>query len=395
MKPLNFGVIGAGGYAKTHIEIINHLSKSNLSKLSAVVIRNPEKYKEIENDFKNNGIRIYRNYSEMFETEKGKLDVITIPSGIDTHEEQSVAALLAGFHVICEKPVSGTIAEAFKMKEAAVKYNKKVAIGYQHIFSPSIQKIKEITINQELGALKKVKGIALLIRTGSYFKRNLWAGKIFYNGKKIYDSPIQNMTGHFLNNMLYLAGENRHDSAEPVFVYGENYKANPIECSDTQFIKVGCKNGVEIFFYTSIASDRTVEPFIELFYEKGKIEWYANDNGSAKVYSKNKKQYEAIDEFDNGETPIKELVFSNTISSINNNREPLANIHNSLQHTICVEKSFDFFGEVQNIPAGFIEKIELADKNGGNDFYFAVKGLSGIVKTLYEKEIGFSEKLAK
>lgn len=385
MKKFRVGVIGAGGYAATHIDIIKSLEKNGLCLFSACVIRNPDKgnYKEIETDFLSKGIKVFRTYEEMLEN--GNLDLVTIPSSIEQHADYAITAMEKGLHVICEKPVAGTIEDALMMEDAAVRNKKILAIGYQNIFSPSIQKIKQITFSKELGKLLKAKCLVLWIRTASYHSRNAWAGKMSFNGKMIYDSPSQNSSAHFLQNLIYVAGDKISDSAEPVAIYAENYRVKNIECADTQYLKVECKNGVKLFFYATHSVEEKEDPIIEFIYEKGKIEWQYN--GITKVYELQNNKYHLIDEFDNDGKPIKTLVFENTINAINNNSEPLSNIYNSIQHTVCVEKSFQSSNGVVKIPENFtgVKKFEDGDEN------IYIKGLSELMHDIYEKEIGFFE----
>jgi len=396
MKQINLGIIGVGGYAATHLDILKPFEEKGQIKIAACVIRDPSKYEEIEKTLADKGVRIYRTYQEMHKNEKGKLDLVVVPGGIDQHEEQSIDALKNGFNVLCEKPVSGTVEEALNMKKAEVEYKKFLAIGYQHIFTPAIQKIKQITLEKKLGALKKAKCLILWPRTSVYYARNKWAGQLMCNGKFVYDSPAQNATAHFLNNMLYIAGDTMQDSGMPVKVLGENYKAKDIVCADTQFISIECSNKVNILFYSAHATSVTVDPIIEFFYEKGKIVWdYKKGQGLTKVYELlSDNSYELIEEFDNGSTPFKENIYLNMIDAINNNGTPLCNISNSIQHTICIEKSFLSSNGTVNVPEKFVGKVFVTAKNGivsDTEYNIIIKDLDKIMKEMYQKEIGFFE----
>ena len=111
MKAVKIGIIGAGGYARFHLKCIHSCEEKGLCSLKAAVIRLPYEPgdAEMEKELVKKGVTIYRDYLRLFAAERGKLDLISVPCGIDQHEKLSVAALEAGFHVLCEKPVAGTL----------------------------------------------------------------------------------------------------------------------------------------------------------------------------------------------------------------------------------------------------------------------------------------------
>jgi len=277
-KRINIGLIGAGGYAAFHLKLIRQFSKKGVCQLKAVAIRNSTdpKYKKIRDELSSDGITIYPTYQDLYKKEKNKIHLIIIPCGIDQHAELSVQALQYGYHVFCEKPVSGTIEEAFYMQQVQKNTGKMLIIGYQNIFSPSIQHIKEIRMNRELGELIKAKTMGAWPRSSVYYKRNKWAGKVEFNGKKIFDSPAQNGFAHFLNNMLYIAGEEKHTSAYPETIYSENYRAKDIESADTQYLYIKTLNQIEIYFMVTHACLQIFHPVTEYIFEKGKIIWYGS-----------------------------------------------------------------------------------------------------------------------
>ena len=65
----------------------------------------------------------------------------------------TIAALQAGKHVLCEKPMATTIEEAEQMNEAANQYGKIVMIGHNQRFVPSHQKAKKMIERGELGKI--------------------------------------------------------------------------------------------------------------------------------------------------------------------------------------------------------------------------------------------------
>jgi predicted dehydrogenase len=69
------------------------------------------------------------------------------------HAPISVAALKAGKHVLCEKPMATSLAEAEEMIDAAEKNGKTLMIGHNQRFVPAHQKAREIIESGELGKI--------------------------------------------------------------------------------------------------------------------------------------------------------------------------------------------------------------------------------------------------
>ena len=391
-------IIGVSGFAKSHLDSIRYY-KDNCE-LIAAYVRNEDRYEPDVNAAKTLGAKIYEDANEMFEAEKGNIDIICIPTGIDSHRDYSVKALKSGYNVICEKPVAGTIDDALQMKKAADTSGKKLCIAFPVIYSPVIQKIKKIRTENQLGKLISCKSYVLWPRSTAYYKRNNWAGKMIFHGKKIFDSPLQNATSHYLNNLLYIAGERADESAIPKDIYAENFRAKNIESADTQFIRIITEKNIKITFIATHACKERIDPIAEYIFENGKIIWEFSDNlGTAKIFKKVDSQYKFIDELDNGDIPVHNLVFKNMFNAVENNVQPLSNINNAYQHTICVNKCFEF--GINQIDENFTAEIAVREEmyNPALDISkeknIVIREIEKTVQKMFELEQSFSETGAK
>ena len=77
------------------------------------------------------------------------------------HVEPSVAALDAGVHVLCEKPMAPTLAGAQRMAEAARESDAVAAIGFNYRFLPAIQRARALIDAGELGEIRQFRGTYL------------------------------------------------------------------------------------------------------------------------------------------------------------------------------------------------------------------------------------------
>jgi predicted dehydrogenase len=395
---INIGIIGVGGYGAVHLESVRVCEKEGLCRLKAAVIRVQEMeiLKEREKELKEAGVAIYRTHREMLEAGQGSLDLVTIPAGIDQHEPLSIDALGAGYSVLCEKPVAGSMAGARRMMKARDEAGKTLAIGYQYIASPSMQRIKALAVGMHLGALRSAKAFVSWPRTDRYYGRNYWSGKLYVDGRPIFDSPVQNATSHFLNNMLYVAGRTPGESAAPAEVYGENLKASAIESPDTQFIRIRTETKVEIIFFVTHATGTLVNPVTEFLFEKGKVLW--EQGGRTRVFKGSKDAYELEEEFDDGGVQIKDGMFRDVIDALRTGRPPRANIDNSWQHTMSVELLFKSCPVTAIAP----EHVEVFEVDG--DLYgaidaraskkprqTAIKGIDAVLEAMFREGKSFYE----
>ncbi|MCM3732516.1 Gfo/Idh/MocA family oxidoreductase [Fictibacillus nanhaiensis] len=95
------------------------------------------------------GGEIFTDYNELLARDEVEAVSVCTPNYL--HAPISVAALKAGKHVLCEKPMATSLQEAEEMIEAAEQSGKTLMIGHNQRFVPAHQKAREIIANGELG----------------------------------------------------------------------------------------------------------------------------------------------------------------------------------------------------------------------------------------------------
>lgn len=83
-----------------------------------------------------------------------KVDVVYIGTPNALHAEQAVAALRAGKHVLCDKPLATTIADAERMVETARKAGRKLGTCYQNRHYPANREARRIIRSGQIGELR-------------------------------------------------------------------------------------------------------------------------------------------------------------------------------------------------------------------------------------------------
>jgi UDP-N-acetylglucosamine 3-dehydrogenase len=146
MNKLKVGVIGCGSIAK-HRHLPEY-ARNEQVEIVAVCDIVEDRVNEFGELYK---AKAYTNYEEILANPD--IDAISVCTPNYLHAPISIAALNAGKHVLCEKPMATSRVEAEQMIEAAAKNNKKLMIAHNQRFVPSHQKARQLIENGEIGKI--------------------------------------------------------------------------------------------------------------------------------------------------------------------------------------------------------------------------------------------------
>lgn len=144
MKTFNIGVIGCGSIA-----IHRHLPEYATNKaahIAAVCDVIPTRAEEAAVKY---GAKSFTDYNDVLTDDS--IDVISVCLPNYLHAPVSIAALKAGKHVLCEKPMATSRTEAEAMIEAAKESGKKLMIGHNQRFVASHEKARALIASGDLG----------------------------------------------------------------------------------------------------------------------------------------------------------------------------------------------------------------------------------------------------
>ena len=99
---------------------------------------------------------IHKLFSEAIASRPAMM-VIATPH--TAHATQSIAALEAGIHVLCEKPLSDTLADGRAMVDAAAKARAVFTVGFHLHFHPAVKRMCELVRGGELGSIHHVHAL--------------------------------------------------------------------------------------------------------------------------------------------------------------------------------------------------------------------------------------------
>jgi predicted dehydrogenase len=275
---VKIALAGIAGYGDAYLEVLLPKQQALGARLVGVVDPVPQRCRRLA-ELDDAGIPVHATMQQLFAQTEVDLALIVTP--IHLHADQTCLALEQGAHVLCEKPIAGTIADATRMAQAqAAHAHRFVAFGFQWSFSDAVQALKRDVMAGVLGRPVRMRAIAMLPRPLAYFRRNNWAGRRFTSdGGGVFDSPVNNAAAHYLHNMFYLLGRSRETSAAPLGVQAELYRANEIENYDTAAIRCRMEGGAEVLFYTSHAASERRGPRSRFEFEHATVDYDALASG--------------------------------------------------------------------------------------------------------------------
>jgi UDP-N-acetylglucosamine 3-dehydrogenase len=138
------GIIGAGSIARHR-----HLPEVTMNphaEVSAICDTDEGRAQKIAQQYH---CKAFTDYWNMIQDPD--LDALIVAATNTTHAEMTIAALEAGKHVLCEKPIATTLTDAQNMILAAEKSGKKLMIAHNQRLEPAHKKAKEIIKSGKLG----------------------------------------------------------------------------------------------------------------------------------------------------------------------------------------------------------------------------------------------------
>jgi len=148
-RKLRAGIVGLG-VGKSHAR--GYLSSPD-TELAAVCDANAERLALSADEWKVEAR--YTDFRTMFK--EANLDIVSICLPNALHAEASIAALEAGIHVICEKPMSVTVAEAEAMVSAAERSGKWLMVSYNYRYRSDAQWMRRVVQSGKLGQIFHVQ----------------------------------------------------------------------------------------------------------------------------------------------------------------------------------------------------------------------------------------------
>ncbi|MBL1209286.1 MAG: Gfo/Idh/MocA family oxidoreductase [Geminocystis sp. GBBB08] len=142
--PLKMGVIGVGNMGQHHTRVLSLLKDVELIGIADV---NVERGLDIASKYR---VHFFENYLEMLPN----VDAVCIAAPTRLHHQVGLECLNAGVHVLIEKPIAASIAEAESLVNAAATTNCILQVGHIERFNPAFQELSKVLKTENLLALE-------------------------------------------------------------------------------------------------------------------------------------------------------------------------------------------------------------------------------------------------
>lgn len=324
MKKLKFAIVGCGRISYKHVEaIVRNYEEAELVGVCDLIEENAVRRKneylsQLGNDDK---VEVYTDYKRMLD--QIEVDVITIATESGYHPEIAIYCMNKGKHVIVEKPMALSIADADSMIDCAAKNNVKLCVSHQNRFNKSIQELRKAVEGNRFGKL--INGTARILwnRNMSYYNQAPWRGTWKLDG-----GTLMNQCIHNIDLLQWMMG----GEIDTVYSQCDTFLRD-IEAEDFGAIIIRFKNGsIGIVEGSACVFPKNLEETLNIFGEKGtvcigglavnKIETWRFADGNDDEGSILKAQEDDPDSvYGFGHIPL----FKDMIDAIKENREPLVN----------------------------------------------------------------------
>lgn len=203
-KKIKVGIIGTGSISEQHINA--YLKNPNVE-LYAFCDISEERVKMMA---ERHGVK--HTFTDMNEMLKLKeIDAVSVCTWNSAHALCTIAALNAGKHVLCEKPMSVSAEDARTMKEAADKNGKLLMIGFVRRYGNDCHILKEFINSDYFGEIYYAKATYLrrLGNPGGWFGEKALSG----------GGPLIDLGVHVIDLVRYILG-----NPKPISVYGATFR---------------------------------------------------------------------------------------------------------------------------------------------------------------------------
>jgi len=253
MSKVRVGIIGAGNIARAHMEA--YAKHPELCTVAAVADVDRARGEQL--GARAEGVSVYADFRELLG--RDDIDAVSICTPPFTHAEIAVAALNAGKHVLVEKPMAASLAEADAMLAAAEKNGRRLAVVFQNRWRHDWRRAKALIDDQKLGRILFGKVDCLWWRGREYYD-TWWRG----TWEKECGGATINHAIHHIDGFLWLMGE-------PEWVIAEmDAVDHDIEVEDLSMAIVRFKSGAMGQITSTVAAMHNLDR-IEIFGSKASL----------------------------------------------------------------------------------------------------------------------------
>jgi predicted dehydrogenase len=230
--------------------------------------------------------RCYATYQEMFEKENAlpaneRMQVVSIVTPNHVHFEPAALAMQHGYHVILDKPMVFSLAEAFELEKIYKNSNVKFCLTHTYTGYPMVKEAKQLITNGAIGKIRKVyveypQGWLSTSLETSNQKQASWRTNPAKSGIA---GAMGDIGTHAFNLAEYVTSLQVTQLCADI-----NIKVEGRQLDDDGAVLLKFNNGASgVLMATQIGAGQENNIKLRVFGEKGSITWQQEDNNSLQL----------------------------------------------------------------------------------------------------------------
>jgi predicted dehydrogenase len=252
---IKFAVVGCGHIGKRHMEMIRRNERAELIAVCDVKPKN-----EIGID--GFDVNYYNSIEALLEKEQ-EVEVVNIATPNGFHAPQALLCLNAEKHIVLEKPMALSKADAEKVIFKALNADKQVFTVMQNRYSPPSKWIKGVIEDGVLGEVFMVQLNCYWNRDNRYYKADSWHGD-----KKLDGGTLFTQFSHFIDILYWLFG----DIADIKARFADFTHQDSTDFEDSGFVSFNFTDGgMGSINYSTAIANQNLESSMTIIAEKGSV----------------------------------------------------------------------------------------------------------------------------
>lgn len=357
---MKYALIGCGRIAVNHIKAV----VNNGLELVAVCDLIPE---HIDILFEKTGydkpVERYVDYREMI-VKHPELELVSIATDSGVHAEIALFCIDRGIHVIIEKPIAMSIADADEIIRRAEEKHVKAATCHQNRFNIAVQEMRRAVESGRFGRISHGSIHVRWNRNRAYYEQAPWRGKWASDG-----GALMNQCIHGIDLLCWMMG----NEVEEVYGATRQQFHDYLECEDVGMAVVKFKNGaIGTIEGTVNVFPKNLEETLYLFGQTGTVKlggtscnnidvWDFADAEAADTEKAGLKEATS-NVYGNGHTSL----FADMMDAIAHDRRPYVDAvagRNALEVVLAIYKS-QLIGLPVKLPLKDFASVEMAGMFG-------------------------------
>lgn len=276
-RKLRMGLVGGGqGSFIGKVHSIAACLDNRAEVVAGAFSSSAEKSKASAADYDVCSTRAYGSYQEMLDKERAlpedqRIDFVSVTTPNHTHYEIAKAAVEAGFHVICDKPMTFDLTQAEDLAVAVSKSKVVFAVTHNYTGYPLVRQAREMILNGELGEVQAVRSnyIQGWLRTkleDSDQKQAAWRTDPKRSGAA---GCFGDIATHAYNLGRYMTGLLPSEISAHLRIFEKGRKLDDYGTAIIKFENGGIGNVTA----SQISHGRENDLFIEIDGTKGALQW--------------------------------------------------------------------------------------------------------------------------